>query len=206
MPQRTWFDFRAIDQNRDVLTGVVGAWPGRVAAVVSGEDDDVIPFHQLQQLWQTAVEQLQRGSIASHVTAVAVGGVEINKVGEHDGVVTGFFHLDQGGVEQGVDPGSFHLLGDPYVGIDIGNLTDGNHFATLLIYQLFQHGWSRGFHGQIVTVTGTLELTWLIPQERTGNHTADVVATFGQLFTSDLTQLVQAIQAESLFMAGNLEH
>ncbi|MNC68510.1 hypothetical protein D3C75_1191170 [compost metagenome] len=71
MAQRARFHLRTVHQHRDVLTGVVGTGPGRVAAMVSGQDQDVIFTHQLHQLRQTAVEQLQTGGIARHVAAVA---------------------------------------------------------------------------------------------------------------------------------------
>ncbi|MNT03927.1 hypothetical protein D3C72_1384840 [compost metagenome] len=189
-----------------MFTGVVGARPGRVTAVVSGEDNDVFIFNQFQQLRQATVEQLQRGGIAGNVTAVAVRGVKINEVGEHDGVVTGFFHFGHGCVEQRVDAGSLDLFGDAHVGVDIGNFTDRHHFAALLVHQLFQHGWRRWLYGQIVTVTGTLEIARLVAQEWTSDHAANVVTAFGQLFTGDFTEFIQTIQAEGLFVAGDLEY
>ena len=59
-------------------------------------------------------------------------------------------------------------------------------------------------NGQVVTVTGTLEVTGFIADKRTGDNTTDVVTTFGQLFTGDFAQLIELIQAKSLFVAGNL--
>ncbi|MNZ93239.1 hypothetical protein D3C78_1122980 [compost metagenome] len=205
MPQRAWFDFRAIDQNRDMLTGVVGARPGRVTAVVSGEDNDVFIFNQFQQLRQATVEQLQRGGIAGNVTAVAVRGVKINEVGEHNGVVAGFFHFDQGGIEQRVDTGRLDLFGDTHVSVDIGDFPDRHHFAALLVHQLFQHGWRRWLYCQVMAVTGTLEVARLVAQERTRDHAANVITAFGQFFTGDFTQLIQTVQAEGLFVTGDLE-
>ena len=40
--ERTWFHFRAVHQHRNMLAGVVGTGPGRVAAVVGGEDQNVV--------------------------------------------------------------------------------------------------------------------------------------------------------------------
>jgi hypothetical protein len=57
--ERARFHFRAVDQHRNVLAGMIGALPGRVTAVVSGQDQNVIFPHQLHQLRQTTVEQLQ---------------------------------------------------------------------------------------------------------------------------------------------------
>ncbi|MNC54789.1 hypothetical protein D3C75_1042850 [compost metagenome] len=57
-----------------------------------------------------------------------------------------------------------------------------------------------------MTVAGTLEVARLVADKRTRNDAADVIATFGQLFTGDFAQLVQTIQAKGLFMTGNLEY
>src|SRR5476649_1595405 len=54
-------------------------------------------------------------------------------------------------------------------------------------------------------VTGTFEVTGFVADERTGNHAADVVAAFGQLFTGDFAQFIQTVQPEGLFVAGDLE-
>ena len=41
MPGRAAFDVRPESQNRDVFSGVVGAGPCRVVAVIGGQDDEV---------------------------------------------------------------------------------------------------------------------------------------------------------------------
>src|SRR5471030_786492 len=57
-----------------------------------------------------------------------------------------------------------------------------------------------------MTVTGTFEVTWFVADERTCNNAADVVTAFGQLFTGNFTQVIQTVQPESLFVAGDLEY
>jgi hypothetical protein len=57
-----------------------------------------------------------------------------------------------------------------------------------------------------VTVASTLKLTRLVTHEWTRNNATDVVTTFGQFFTRDFAQLIQTIQPEGLFVAGNLEY
>lgn len=178
----------------------------RVTAVVSGQDQNVIFTHQLHQLRQTAVKQLQTCGVARDVATVAPGRVEVNEVSENDGFIARFFHLFEGRVEQRVQTGRFHFLSDAAVGVDVGNLTDGHHVALFFIDQFLQHGRRWRFYGQVVTVAGTLEVTGLVADKRTRDHAANVVAAFGQLFTGDFAQLVEFIQAKGLFVAGNLEH
>ena len=137
---------------------------------------------------------------------MAVRGGEVHEVGEHNGVIAGLFHFNQGRVKQRIDAGRLHLLGDANVGVDVGDFTDRHHFAALLVHQLFQHGRRRRLYRQIVTVAGALEVARLIADERTRDHATDVVTAFGQLFTRNFAQLIQTIQAEGFFMAGDLEH
>lgn len=66
--------------------------------------------------------------------------------------------------------------------------------AVFLVDQFLQHGRCWRLNGQIVTVTGTLEVTGFITDKRTRDNTTDVVTTFGQFLTSDFAQFVEFIQ------------
>ncbi|CSR42197.1 Uncharacterised protein [Shigella sonnei] len=189
-----------------MFTRVVSTGPGRITTVVSSEDQDVVIAQQRHQLRQTAVEQLQTHSITGDVATVAPGRVEVNEVGEDDGVITRFFHLFDGGVKQRVQASCFHFLGDTAVGVDVCNFTDRNHLTVFFINQFLQHGRCWRLNSQVVTVTGTLEVTGFVTDKRTSDNTTDVVAAVGQLFTGDFAQFVEFIQAKGFFVAGNLEH
>ena len=89
---------------------MVGTGPGRVAAVVGGQDQNVIFPDQFHQLRQTAVEQLQPCGDSLQRPAVAPGRVEVHEVGEDDGLVSRCFHLFDGGVKQRIQAGRLHLL------------------------------------------------------------------------------------------------
>ena len=89
------------------------------------------------------------------------------------------------------------------MGIDIGDLADGNHFATRQ-GEFFQHGGGRRRHRQIVAIAGAGKTDLRVADERTGNHTADVIAI--HFLSGNLAQIVEALQAKGLFMAGNLEY
>ncbi len=78
--------------------------------------------------------------------------------------------------------------------------------TALLIHQLFQHGGGWRLDCQVVTIAGALELTRFVAHKRTGDNPANVVATFGQLFTGDFAQRIETIQTKGLFMTGDLEH
>lgn len=66
--------------------------------------------------------------------------------------------------------------------------------TVFFVDQFLQHGRCWRLNGQVVAVTGTLEVTGFIADKRTGDNTTDVVTTFGQLFTGDFAQLIELIQ------------
>ena len=68
---------------------------GKLAAQLKAENKKVI-LAACDTFRATAVEQLQTRSITGDVATVAPGRVEVNEVGEDDGVITRFFHLFDG--------------------------------------------------------------------------------------------------------------
>ncbi len=48
------------DQDRHLFAGVVGAAPGRIVAVVGGEDQEIVGPQLGDQLGQAAIERLKR--------------------------------------------------------------------------------------------------------------------------------------------------
>ncbi|MNJ19648.1 hypothetical protein D3C77_139710 [compost metagenome] len=157
----------------------------------------------LEQLRQAGVEILKRIGVALDVTAVAVGGVEVHEVGEDYGVVTGGLHLFQGSVPQLGQACALHLLGDALLGIDVGNLADGDHLATRILH-VVQHGRRRRQHRVVVTVAGALEVALAAAHERTGDDAAYVVGL--QQLAHYVAQLIELLEAVGLFVAGDLEH
>ena len=71
---------RSGDEDRHLLAGVVAARPGRVVAVVGGEDCQVARAQRVQELRQTVVERFQLGSIAGYIAPVPPQLVEIDEV------------------------------------------------------------------------------------------------------------------------------
>ena len=171
--------------------------------MVGGQHHHVAILQQVEQLRQAGVEVLQRIGVALDVTAVTVGGVEVHEVGEDDGLVTGRFHLFQSPVPQLGQTGPLHLLGDALLGIDVGDLADGDHLATRLLH-VVQHGRRRRQHGVVVAVAGALEVALAAAHERTRDDAADVVGL--QQLAHDVAQLIELLEAIGLFVAGNLEH
>ena len=72
----------AIRKHRRLLARVVGAAKRRIAAVIRGDDHEVICAQDGIKLGQAAIERFERGGVAGDVAAMAVERIEVNKVGE----------------------------------------------------------------------------------------------------------------------------
>ena len=88
-PDRTGVDPRPESEDRHVFAGVIRSLPGRVAAMVRGDDDEIAGLQPLLQLRQAPVERLERRRIANDIAAVTVERVEIDEVGEDQVAVAG---------------------------------------------------------------------------------------------------------------------
>ena len=66
------------DQQRRVFPGMIGALVGGVAAVIGGEDEQVVIAHQRLDFGQAGVEVFQRLAVALHVAAVAIDGIGVH--------------------------------------------------------------------------------------------------------------------------------
>ena len=72
-----------------MLAGMVGAAPGRIVAVVGGEDAEVVGAHRARDLRQARVERFEAGGVAGDVAAMAVFAVEIDEIDEDEAAVGG---------------------------------------------------------------------------------------------------------------------
>src|SRR3954470_13374490 len=92
----------AVDaQDWNLLTRVVGTGPCRIAAVIGGDDQEVVVIQDVQQFGQSRIEVLQRLRIAGYVPAMAVQGVEVDEIGEQQAAIVKLVQSIQHGREQG---------------------------------------------------------------------------------------------------------
>ena len=80
-------DVRAEPKHRHLLAGVVGARPGRIAAVIGGDIARSPAAAARDKFRQPRVERFERRRIAGHVAAMPVERVEIDEIGEHQAAV-----------------------------------------------------------------------------------------------------------------------
>src|SRR5260221_2521126 len=76
-------------EHRNVLARMVGAVPGRIAAVIGGDDREIARAQRLAESQQPGLEALERPSIAIRVPAMAVERVEIVESGEDQRTLSG---------------------------------------------------------------------------------------------------------------------
>ena len=172
--------------------------------MIGGQHHDVVRAEQRIQLRQTRVDVLQRRRVACDIASMAVGGVQINQVGEYHGVVLRRAHRRQRCVQQLGQAGRFDLVRDADVGINIGDLADGNDFAAALFDQFLQNRRRRRLHRIIVAVARAFKFTRAFADKRPRDHAPDVVIV--QLLAHDFAQFVQAFQTKMSLVRGDLKY
>src|SRR4051794_25984711 len=79
---------------------MIGAAPGRIAAMVGSDDEQIVRFQTRQQIGQSAVERFQGGGIPHDIPTMSVAGIEIDEVREQKTAVLQRIETFQGPVEQ----------------------------------------------------------------------------------------------------------
>ena len=87
-------------KDRHLFAGVIGTNPGRVVAVVGGQDEQVVVAKPADQFGQARIEGLERARIARNVAAVAVFLVEVDEVDHDEVAVTGHLQRLERAIEQ----------------------------------------------------------------------------------------------------------
>ncbi len=171
--------------------------------MIGAQHQQVVVAQHRSQLRQSHVEFLQRVRIAFDVTAVPVQHVEVDEIGEHERAIGRALPRLQRRVEQRGIAGGLHLATDTPVRVDIGDLADADDLAAGL-HQLVEHRVRRRRHGQVAAIARAFEVAAIGADERPRNHPAHVVVV--DQLARDIADVVQALQAEGLFVAGDLEH
>ncbi len=106
--------------------------------------------------------------------------------------------VEQRGVAAGLD-----LLRDALVRIDVGDLADADHLPARRD-ELVEHRVRVRRRRQVAAVARAYIRVRTVPDERTRNNAADLVLI--DEFPRDVTKRIQPVEAERLFVRGDLEH
>ena len=89
------------------------------------------------------------------------------------------------------------------MGINVRYLADTNHFPTAR-YELVQHGFRVRGRRQVTAIASARIGFGTVADKRSGDYATNVVLI--DKLSGDITQFIQAVEAERLFMTGNLKH
>ena len=152
---------------------MVGGDVGRVAAVICGDEEQIIGAQSVQQSSQLAVERLQCSSISGSVVAVAVLGVEVDEIGEDEIGVGTACQVDRLPHSIGIRFGA-NLGVDADAVENVGDLAQADDPFSPLV-RTFHDRFARRSDREVFAVRRPLEMTLARSDERTGDDAADVV-------------------------------
>ena len=202
-PDPAGFHVWAEGQDRDGLAGMVGALPGRIAAVIGGDDRQIAGLQFRLEFGQPPIELFQRRGVARHVAAVAEQHVEIDEIGEQEIAVLQPLERGQRGVEQGVVAGRLDDFAHPLMGEDIADLADADDAPTGGHHPVQQRRF--GWRNRIVApIGGAFETPGIVADKGPGDDPADVQRI--DQAPRDLAGLVEPVEPEGGFVGGDLEH
>ena len=136
--------------------------PGRVAAMVGGDQRKIARAQRGAQFGQARIERFQRGRIARHVAAVAVERVEVDEVGEDERAVRGVPCFRERRVEHRHVVLRQDGARDAAMGEDVGDLADRHHGAAGR-GDAIEQGVGVRRRGQVLAVGGAFEVFALSP-------------------------------------------
>jgi hypothetical protein len=70
------------EQDRHLLARMIGAGPGRIAAVICGDHKQVVIFEYIEQFRQPGIEIFQRAGVTLDVATVTILRVEVDEIGK----------------------------------------------------------------------------------------------------------------------------
>ncbi len=189
--------------DRNVFTRVVSTGPGRITAVVA------VRIRMSSSRSRDISSGRRRRTVPDpqHNRRRRDGGprkIEVNEVGEDDGVITRFFHLFMVASNSASRPVAFTFLVIPHWRRCL-QFYRQKPPGRVFHQQFLQHGRCWRFNGQVVTVTGR----WKLPALSPINGRAITRPMFSRRWSAlhGLFRTVRRVYpAESFFMAGNLEH
>lgn len=192
----------AIDHQRYLLAGMVGAGVGGVAAVVGGEQQHAVVAQPAEDLGNIGIERLKALREAVHVVSVAVQRVGIHEVHEHQAAPV-LLHEVQHAGDAGVVSGGVVGLRKSAVVEDVLNLAHADHVHVAALEHV-QHGVAEGVDGEIAAVAGA-HIVSGAADERAGDHASHAVFVLQQT-ARDAADVIQLGHGHDVLVRGDLEH
>jgi hypothetical protein len=81
-----------MNQDRDLLAGVIASQPSRIAAVIGGDHRQIVDAERAKKFRHPAIERFQGGCVTGDISSMAVNRIEIDEVGEQQSATGKFTH------------------------------------------------------------------------------------------------------------------
>lgn len=190
----------ARNQNGDTLSGMVGALPCRIIAVISCEDEQIVLAQCSQNMAELSVKPCEVGGVAFGIAPMAEFGIKLHEIGKRQGAFRGcvdavmevLHQLRVAALCGGVDAA---------VREDIADFADGVGVVPLCLRPVQQRGRGRG-DGVVMAVLCPLKAA-VGADEGAGDNAAHLEGM--EMWREVFTELEKARQAEVVFMRGDLE-
>src|SRR5438552_1552949 len=189
--------------HRNAFACMVGAAPGRIIAVVGGEDEQVARLDAGQRFRQPAVEGLERRGIAGDIAPMAELGVEIDEIGKDQIAFARVVHGTQRLVEHRRVATSLADLRNAAMSEDVADLADGDDLAAAL-RQPVEQGRFRRRNRIVAAVVGAQEGGSCLAHERPRDHPPDLERIDQPAHRQ--AKLVKSLQAEMRLVRGDLQY
>jgi hypothetical protein len=190
-------------ENRDLFACVISAAPGGIAAVIRGNDQEIIASQPFEQLRQSCVERFESCGISGNVPAMTVDRIEIDEVGKQQSALRQAVQSIKGGIEEGVIAIAARIPSGPPVREDVVDLADGHDITTVTLGNVQERAF-RGRNGEIPAVRGPLESGPGSADEWSRND-APYIKGIDQS-ARGLTDIVKAFEPKDVLMRCDLEH
>ena len=195
---------RAVYEERHIFARMVcGAQIGRVAAVIRGDDQQIVGLQHGQQPAQRYVKRGRRRRIAVDIPAVAVQHIKIDQIDKGQPVKIRFGQLQQTLLPLRVAPGG-ECLRDAAAGKDIVDLSHADHVFSRLGQQI-QHRFARRQQRKIVAARRAPEGLAGCALKRARDYTAHTVLAH-QHFAGHAAVFIQLLYGNDGFVRGDLKY
>ncbi len=173
-----------------------------VAAVVSGDDDQVGILKRSEKRAEERVEFLKRAGEAFHVFAMAVEHVEIDEIREDEPARLARERFGELGYAVGIIFCG-DVIGDATPVVDVVNFADAENGNFCVGEHIEKHG-ARRLDGIIVAALGATIIPWRAG-ERTSDDATNTMRSLKKL-ARDFAHFVELGDGNRFFMRGDLEN
>src|ERR1700722_1997206 len=198
-----WRKSAAEAEDRNMLAGMVETAPGRIIAVIRRDDAIIVRAHVGHDLRQTRIEGFKARGIAGDVATVAIFGVEIDEIDEDEAAVRRARQRLERQVDMRRIADALHLTAGAAMSKNIADLADRDDVPARLCGAL-ENIVGRRRNREILAPRRADKIASAAADEGTRDDPADVERIAED--TRDAAEIIEPLEAEGLFMRGDLKN